>query len=178
MAALKRFAVAYLRNPAAGIGLLLLIAIIIMALTADWFFPRDPLALAGRPLQWPGANPRFLLGTDNSGRDIAAQVFHGARVSLLIGLVATSIAVVIGIVIGALLTASIYGLVNMVFDESSAPEIPQDILAQRGFSPTNIKRKPLPAGLDINIINSAQMLAEGQKWQALWRDTVTRGARG
>ncbi|MFN8723205.1 MAG: ABC transporter substrate-binding protein [Rhodospirillales bacterium] len=54
----------------------------------------------------------------------------------------------------------------------------QDILAQRGFSPTNIKRKPLPAGLDINIINSAQMLAEGQKWQALWRDTVTRGARG
>ncbi|MCA3419632.1 MAG: ABC transporter permease, partial [Roseomonas sp.] len=45
MAALKRFALAYLRNPAAGTGLLLLIAIIIMALTADWFFPRDPLAL-------------------------------------------------------------------------------------------------------------------------------------
>ncbi|MFM7416801.1 MAG: ABC transporter permease, partial [Alphaproteobacteria bacterium] len=78
-----------------------------MALTADWFFPHDPLALAGRPLQWPGANPRFLLGTDNSGRDIAAQIFHGARVSLLIGLVATSIAVVIGIVIGAI--AGYYG---------------------------------------------------------------------
>lgn len=107
MAALKRFALAYLRNPAAGIGLLLLIAIIIMALTADWFFPRDPLALAGRPLQWPGTNPRFPLGTDNSGRDIAAQIFHGARVSLLIGLVATSIAVAIGIVIGAL--AGYYG---------------------------------------------------------------------
>jgi len=107
MAALKRFALAYLRNPAAGIGLLLLIAIIAMALTADWFFPRDPLALAARPLQWPGANPRFLLGTDNSGRDIAAQIFHGARVSLLIGLVATSIAVAIGIVIGAL--AGYYG---------------------------------------------------------------------
>ena len=94
MAALKRFALAYLRNPAAGLGLLLLIGIIAMALTADWFFPRDPLALAGRPLQWPGANPRFALGTDNSGRDIAAQIFHGARISLLIGLVATSIAVV------------------------------------------------------------------------------------
>lgn len=36
-----------------------------------------------------------------------------------------------GIVIGALLTASVYGLVNMMLDESSAPEIPQDILAQR-----------------------------------------------
>jgi iron(III) transport system substrate-binding protein len=54
----------------------------------------------------------------------------------------------------------------------------QDILAERGFSPTNVKRKPLPAGLDINIINSAQMLNEGQKWQGLWRDTVLRGARG
>jgi len=107
MAALKRFALAYSRNPAAGFGLLLLIAIIAMALTADWFFPRDPLSLAGRPLQWPGANPRFPLGTDNSGRDIAAQIFHGARVSLLIGLVATSIAVAIGIVIGAL--AGYYG---------------------------------------------------------------------
>ena len=107
MAALKRFALAYLRNPAAGLGLLLLIAIIVMALTADWFFPRDPLSLAGRPLQWPGANPRFPLGTDNSGRDIAAQIFHGARVSLLIGLVETSIAVAIGIVIGAL--AGYYG---------------------------------------------------------------------
>ena len=107
MPAFKRFLLAYLRNPAASFGLVLLIAIIMMALTADWVFPRDPLALAGRPLQWPGANDRFPLGTDNSGRDIAAQIFHGARVSLLIGLVATSIAVTIGIIIGAF--AGYYG---------------------------------------------------------------------
>lgn len=93
---------AYLRSPPAMIGLVLLLAVIAMALSADWAFPRDPLSLAGRPLQWPGANPRFLLGTDNSGRDIAAQIFHGARISLLIGLVATGIAILIGIVIGAL----------------------------------------------------------------------------
>lgn len=93
---------AYLRSPAAMIGMLLLLAVIAMALTADWAYPRDPLSLAGRPLQWPGANPRFLLGTDNSGRDIAAQIFHGARISLLIGLVATGIAILIGIVVGAL----------------------------------------------------------------------------
>jgi peptide/nickel transport system permease protein len=54
-----------------------------------WFYPRDPLAWpAGRCLA-AGANPRFLLGTDSSGRDIAAQIFHGARISLLIGVVAT-----------------------------------------------------------------------------------------
>lgn len=98
---------AYFRSPAAVIGLALLLIVIAMALSADYFFPRDPLALAGRPLVWPGDSPRFLLGTDNSGRDIAAQIFHGARVSLLIGLVATSIAVVIGVVIGAL--AGYYG---------------------------------------------------------------------
>jgi peptide/nickel transport system permease protein len=92
----------YLRSPAAVAGLVLLLLVVAMALSAPWVFPRDPLSLAGRPLQWPGANPRFWLGTDNTGRDIAAQIFHGARVSLLIGLVATAISIGIGIVIGAL----------------------------------------------------------------------------
>ncbi|WP_441295826.1 ABC transporter permease [Roseomonas cutis] len=97
----------YLRSPVAVIGLVLLLAVLAAALAAPWMFPRDPLGLAGRPLQWPGANPRFWFGTDPSGRDIAAQIFHGARVSLLIGLVATTISVAIGIGIGAL--AGYYG---------------------------------------------------------------------
>ncbi len=97
----------YFRSPPAIIGLVLLLLVLAMALSADWFYPRDPLALAGRPLIWPFANPRFLLGTDNSGRDIAAQIFHGARISLLIGLVATIISVLIGITIGAV--AGYYG---------------------------------------------------------------------
>jgi peptide/nickel transport system permease protein len=103
MALLKR----YLRSPAAVIGLVLLLLVIAMAISAPWVFPRDPLSLAGRPLQWPGANPNFWLGTDNTGRNIAAQIFHGARVSLLIGLVATAISIGIGIVVGAL--AGFYG---------------------------------------------------------------------
>src|ERR1035437_5850346 len=69
--------------------------------------PREPLSLAGRHLIWPFSNPRFLLGTDNSGRDIAAQIFHGARISLLIGGVATAIAIAIGVLIGAF--AGFYG---------------------------------------------------------------------
>lgn len=103
MALLRR----YLRSPAAVVGLVLLVLVIAMAVSAHWVFPRDPLSLAGRPLQWPGASPRFWLGTDNTGRDIAAQVFHGARVSLLIGIVATAISIGIGIVVGAL--AGFYG---------------------------------------------------------------------
>jgi peptide/nickel transport system permease protein len=97
----------YVRSPAAVVGLCLLVIVLIMAATAGMLFPRDPLALAGRPLQWPAENPKFLLGTDNSGRDILAQIFYGARISLLIGLVGTTIAIVIGVVIGAL--AGYYG---------------------------------------------------------------------
>src|SRR6478735_9660123 len=101
------FAKLYFRSPSAVIGLLLLILVLAMAGTADWLYPRDPLALAGRPLIWPFSNPRFLLGTDNSGRDIAAQIFYGARISLLIGGVATAIAILIGILVGAF--AGYYG---------------------------------------------------------------------
>ncbi len=97
----------YARDPAALIGTVLLLAVVAAALAAPVLFPRDPLALAGRPLQWPGANPRFWLGTDPSGRDIAAQICHGARVSLLIGLSATVISLSIGILVGAL--AGFYG---------------------------------------------------------------------
>ncbi|PZP41167.1 MAG: ABC transporter permease [Azospirillum brasilense] len=92
----------YLRSPPAVIGLLLLLLVVAAALAAPLLYPDDPLRLAGRPLQWPGASPRFPLGTDPSGRDIAAQILYGARVSLLIGIVATLISIAIGIVVGAL----------------------------------------------------------------------------
>ena len=110
---MRRALLAYLRNPAAVLGAVLVLAVLAMGLAAPLLFPNDPLGLAGRPLQWPGANPRFPLGTDSSGRDIMAQLFHGARVSLLIGFVATLVATAIGIAIGAL--AGFYsGLVDTV----------------------------------------------------------------
>ena len=102
-----RFLRLYLRNPAALIGLVLLVVVLFLAGSADLFFPGDPLSLAGRPLSWPLSNPRFPLGTDSSGRDIAAQIFHGARISLLIGVAATLIAILVGTVIGAV--AGFYG---------------------------------------------------------------------
>ena len=93
---------AYLRSPAAVVGLVLLLLVIAMALSADWFFPARSAGLAGRPLQWPFANPRFLLGTDNSGRDIAAQIFHGARDLAAHRAGRHRVAITIGIVVGAL----------------------------------------------------------------------------
>lgn len=97
----------YFHSPVAVLGLALLAAVCAAALGADFWYPRNPLSLAGRPLQWPGDNARFLLGTDQVGRDIAAQILHGARVTLAIGLAATVVSVLIGVVLGAV--AGYYG---------------------------------------------------------------------
>lgn len=97
----------YFRSSVGILGLLLLLIIMGMAMSANWIYPDNPLSLAGRPLQWPLTNTKFLLGTDQVGRNIAAQLFYGARVSLLIGLVSTVIAIIIGIIIGAI--AGFYG---------------------------------------------------------------------
>jgi len=95
------------RSPSAIIGGVLLILVLLMAALAGWLYPNDPLALAGRPLQAPFSNPRFLFGTDSVGRDIIAQLFYGARTSLLVGITATAVAIVIGVLVGSI--AGFYG---------------------------------------------------------------------
>jgi peptide/nickel transport system permease protein len=77
-----------------------------MAATANFLYPFDPFRLAGKPLSGPGMNG-FWLGSDSLGRDVAAGIVHGAKTSLLIGLIATLVAIFIGIVFGAF--AGYYG---------------------------------------------------------------------
>ena len=93
---------AYLRSPSAMLGLALLLGVLVLSAAAGTLFPGNPLSLAGRPLQWPFANSDFVLGTDQVGRNIAAQIFHGARVTLFTGLAATLISLGLGVVLGAL----------------------------------------------------------------------------
>tara|TARA_B100001057_G_scaffold413639_1_gene430283 strand:- start:3034 stop:3867 length:834 start_codon:yes stop_codon:yes gene_type:complete len=90
----------YKRNKSAVFGLGVIFLVIIMAVTANFLYPFDPFRLAGKPLSGPGLNG-FLLGSDSLGRDVAAGIVHGAKTSLLIGLIATLVAVFIGIVFGA-----------------------------------------------------------------------------
>ena len=54
-----------------------------------------------RPFLAPFVNERFPLGTDTLGRNLAAGLVHGARVSLMIGVVSTLVALVIGVPLGA-----------------------------------------------------------------------------
>ena len=92
----------YRRNRAALLGLGIFVAVVLMALTAGLVEPDDPLRRAGAPLTAPFVDWATPLGTDQLGRDILAGIFHGARISLLIGVVATLISIAIGVVIGAL----------------------------------------------------------------------------
>lgn len=91
-----------LRNPAGVIGLLILLLVIGMALLAPWLYPGDPLDMVATPLLLPGAQSAYPLGTDAMGRDVIAGIFHGARVSLLIGVSATVIGLLIGTLFGSI----------------------------------------------------------------------------
>lgn len=90
----------FLRNRAAVVAFACLIVIGLLALAASQIYPQSPWKMVGAPFQPPMAGG-FLLGTDMLGRDIAAGLIYGARVSLLIGLISTAIALLIGISIGA-----------------------------------------------------------------------------
>lgn len=92
----------FLRNPAGIAGLVILFLVVVMAVIAPWLYPGDPLDMVASPLIVPTADFAWPLGTDAMGRDLAAGIFHGARVSLLIGLGATLIGLVAGTVIGSL----------------------------------------------------------------------------
>lgn len=94
----KRFS----RNKGAVIGLIVLAAVVALSAAAPFLFPRSPWAMVQRPFIPPFTMDNFLLGTDPMGRDLAAGLAHGARISLLVGLVSTVVSLAIGIPIGAL----------------------------------------------------------------------------
>ena len=93
---------AFLTNPSAMTGSLLLLIMVALALTASMVFPGDPLDMAARPMLAPLQDPQFFLGSDSLGRNVAAGLAHGARVSLAVGLVAATLSLLIGVLIGAL----------------------------------------------------------------------------
>jgi peptide/nickel transport system permease protein len=101
------FARALLRNWTMALGIVLLAAVFLMALTANFVFPGDPYDMVGPPLMWPGEYEGALLGTDSLGRDIAAGIFYGSRVSLLVGFSSVAVAMIVGVLVGAF--AGFYG---------------------------------------------------------------------
>ncbi|PYM91815.1 MAG: peptide ABC transporter permease [Candidatus Rokuibacteriota bacterium] len=94
------------RHRGAVAGLVILGALALLAIGAPWLSPRDPIKTSPRTaLHAPGS--RYLLGSDQFGRDVASRVLHGARISLVVGLISVSIAVGIGAPVG--LVSGYYG---------------------------------------------------------------------
>ncbi|MBM3732928.1 MAG: ABC transporter permease [Acidimicrobiia bacterium] len=102
---MKEFLGRILSHRAAIIGGAILGVVLLLAFAAPLLYPGDPFQRVGGSFEPPFGT--FLFGTDSLGRDVAAGIVHGARTSLMIGLVATVIAVVVGSTVGGF--AGYYG---------------------------------------------------------------------
>jgi peptide/nickel transport system permease protein len=83
---------------------------VICALFANWVAPHNPFDLATLeladarlpPIWEDGGNAKYLLGTDDQGRDILSALMYGARISLLVGIASVALSVVVGVGLGLL----------------------------------------------------------------------------
>ncbi|MEE8531946.1 MAG: dipeptide ABC transporter permease DppC [Alphaproteobacteria bacterium] len=92
-------------NRGALAGLAVICTLVAVALGADVIAGHPPNeqyrdAYLAPPVWAEGGSTRFLLGTDDIGRDILSRIIHGARVSMSIGLLVVTLSLVLGIVLG------------------------------------------------------------------------------
>jgi ABC-type dipeptide/oligopeptide/nickel transport system permease subunit len=93
------------RDPAGLVGLVLVLALLIVAVFAPQLAPHDPLAqdltnAKSPPAFSDGGSWEYPLGTDRLGRDVLSRIILGARVSVTVGFFGAAIAVALGMVMG------------------------------------------------------------------------------
>lgn len=96
------------KNKMAMIGLVIITILVILAICANFIADYNTVVIKQniqQRLQGPSANHWF--GTDEFGRDIFARIIHGSRVSLVVGIIAVTIALSTGGILGAI--AGFYG---------------------------------------------------------------------
>ncbi|TMH57455.1 MAG: ABC transporter permease [Betaproteobacteria bacterium] len=95
-------------SPVAVVSAVTLALCLAAALFAPWIAPHNPFDLATLnltdaltpPRGMAGANPDYLLGTDDQGRDVLSAIMFGTRISLLVGVAAVALAVAMGVSLG------------------------------------------------------------------------------
>jgi peptide/nickel transport system permease protein len=108
----KRFRRVFFGRWVVILGMLIVLLLIIAAIFAPWLAPYNPIKSSmTESLQQPSR--QHLLGTDILGRDVLSRIIFGTRVSLMVGVIATSIAAIIGMVMG-LLAGYFSGWINSV----------------------------------------------------------------
>lgn len=93
------------RNSVGLIGMFIVATVVLMAISAPLIAPHDPAKLNVRsrlsPPAWAAeGDPKYLLGTDQLGRDVLSRLIHGSRVSVIVGVLGVAISVVVGVIIG------------------------------------------------------------------------------
>ncbi|WP_246120833.1 ABC transporter permease subunit [Chitinolyticbacter meiyuanensis] len=102
---LKAFWRAFRENTGATVALGYFALLVLVALLAPWLAPHSPTeqyrdALLAPPAWSDGGSWRFVLGTDEAGRDILSRLLHGARLSLMIGFTSVLLSLIPGVVLG------------------------------------------------------------------------------
>ncbi|SFI26951.1 peptide/nickel transport system permease protein [Tindallia magadiensis] len=83
------------------LGILFLLLLILMSLTAEWIAPYDPVQVdMSNRLQPPSTE--HLMGTDAMGRDILSRIIYGGRTSMILATAASSGTMIIGLFVGIL----------------------------------------------------------------------------
>jgi peptide/nickel transport system permease protein len=100
IASASRRGAAWRRAPALA-GLFILLLVVVGALLAPVLFPAGPWPAVATPYTPPFGSFALFFGSDTLGRNVAAGLFYGARVSLTVAIVATVAALSIGVVVGA-----------------------------------------------------------------------------
>jgi peptide/nickel transport system permease protein len=95
----------FLRNPVGAVGGVILLTVIVGAVFADSFAPHEPnrqrLIARFKPPFWAdGGSLTYPLGTDHVGRDIWSRIIHGSRISLVVGICAVAVSMLIGVTLG------------------------------------------------------------------------------
>jgi peptide/nickel transport system permease protein len=87
-------------NPIGALGALIVLSLVAVAVLAPWVAPYDPTDQGAKRFLSPSTE--HPMGTDSLGRDVASRLIYGTRVSLYVGLISVSIALVLGTSIGVL----------------------------------------------------------------------------
>jgi peptide/nickel transport system permease protein len=108
-----------LENKGAVFGLIMVLGIIFSAAFAPLLSPHDPILQDVEkrlipPIGQEGADPQYLLGTDHLGRDIVSRLIYGARISIVVSVLAVALSAVLGTLIG-LLSGFYGGKVDNIF---------------------------------------------------------------
>jgi peptide/nickel transport system permease protein len=95
------------RSKTAMAGLIIILFFIILAIFAPLLAPMDPVAQNMEMRKTPPFVSGYILGTDDLGRDMLSRLIYGARISMIIGIIAVGIALFFGIIIG--MVSAYYG---------------------------------------------------------------------